>query len=218
MTLFPKWPLLCAVALLPAVLPRHPNRGRGLKGAQLPPGCPASSQAREAGSCPKQSWDGTGSSIQVLKTPRSPALSWTCVDLVAALQSSDLVSFMASPCMLTICWYVESCLTLSPSFLLLTSCMSHTPAFSVWAEGKTSLLSSLILSFPLLRGEKSSWHFSLNASFLPLGSRAVHGFWNWLKWFVLPWQGDAKTKHVRLLVLNQDFSYSFPSSLFSKQG
>lgn len=34
-------------------------------------------------------------------------------------------------------------------------------------------------------------------------------FWNWLKLFVLPWQRDAKTKHVCLLVLNQDFSCFF---------
>lgn len=148
MTLFLKWPLLCEVALVPAVLPSDPTGDVAWRVHQLPPGCHAGSQGREAGSCPEQSWDGTGSGIQIWNTPRSPALSWTCVDLVAALQSSDLVPFMASLYMQTICSYSEPCLTLPSFFPLFTSCMDHTPAFSVRAEGKMSLLSSLILSFP----------------------------------------------------------------------
>lgn len=73
------------VAFLPAVLPRHPKRGCGLKGAQLPLGCHPSLWEREAGSYPEQSWDRTGSGVQVWNTPRCPALSCACVDVVAAL-------------------------------------------------------------------------------------------------------------------------------------
>lgn len=47
-------------------------------------------------------------------------------------------------------------------------------------------------------------------SFPPLGFKAD---WNWLKQFVLPWQGDVKTKHVRLMVLNQNFFLQFSQFL-----
>lgn len=73
------------VAFVPAVLPRHPNRGCGLKAAQVPPGCHPASWGREAGSCPEQRWDGTGLGVQIWNTPRRPARSCTCVDVVAAL-------------------------------------------------------------------------------------------------------------------------------------
>lgn len=130
--------------------PEMSKPGTWLEGSQFPPGCHAGSQGREAGSCSEQGWNGTGSGTQIWNTPRSLALSWTCVDLGAALQSSDLVLFLASLYMQTIWWYSEPCLTLSSFSPLFTSCVDHTPAFSAWAEGKMSLLSSLILSFPPL--------------------------------------------------------------------
>lgn len=115
------------------------------------PGYHAGSQGGEAGSCSEQSSDGTGSGIQIWNTLKSPALNWTHADLVEAFQSSDVMSFMASLCMQTLCLYSEPCLTLPSFFPFFTSCMDHTPAFSVWAEGKRSLLSSLTLPIsPLL--------------------------------------------------------------------
>lgn len=212
MVLFLKWPPLRMVALVPAVLPRCPNHGRGLQGTQLPTWLPRRLAGKRSRFLPRaeQSWVGSGSGIQVWNTPKSPALNWTRADFVATLQSSDVMSFMAGLCMQTLGLCSEPCLTLPSFFPLFTSCMDHTPAFGVWAEGKRSLLFSLILLIS---------PFSVLLAFpLPLGSRAVCGFWKWLKQFFLPWQGDAKTKHVCLLVSNQGFSHSFPSFLFSKHG
>lgn len=157
-------------------------------------------------------WDGTGPVILTWSTPRSPSLSWSCVDLVASLQSSDLVSFIARLYMETICLY-QSFAWLFPNFSFLYRSHSSYQCVSR-RQDVTSFLPD-----PLSSPSQCSRNFPLNASVFPLGSRAMHGFWNWLKQFVLPWQRDAKTKHMCLLVLNQDFSYSFfPSFLFRKHG
>lgn len=83
---------------------------------------------------------------------------WTCVDLVAALQPSDLVSFMANLHMQTL---FRACLTLSSFFLAFSSCVIVL-LLSAWGR---LVVSSFLPSLLIFTPSRRSWHFCLNASF-----------------------------------------------------
>lgn len=163
-------------------------------------------QQRAQGSCPEASWDVPVAGIRMGNTPSSPTgLVWTWLQLCSPVIWCHL--WPTSICKL----FSEPCLTLSSFFLAFSSCVIVL-LLSAWGR---LVVSSFLPSLLIFTPSRRSWHFCLNASFFfPLGSKAD---WNWLKQFVLPWQGDVKTKHVCLLVLNQDFfSCSFPSFLFNR--
>lgn len=166
----------------------------------------ATVQQRAQGSCPEASWDVAVEGIRMGNTPSSPTGPvWTWLQLCSPVIWCHL--WPTSICKL----FSEPCLTLSSFFLAFSSCVIVL-LLSVWGR---LVVSSFLPSLLIFTPSQRSWHFCLNASFFfPLGSKAD---WNWLKQFVLPWQGDVKTKHVCLLVLSQDFfSCSFPSFLFNR--
>lgn len=115
-----------------------------------------------------------------------------------------LVSYMASLHMRTVCSHSEPYPNLSSFFDTFTSYMDHTPAFSVGAKKARCHFfppqSSCFPPFSVLLA------FSFKCLFFfpwdPELCRVWFFFSNRLKQFVLPWQGDAKTKHVCLLFLN----------------